>query len=303
MQIVKNFPNMHYLLYFFAIFCLSQSAHWVKWSGAAVAMLGFWRLLFAGLLWIPFVKVRHWQSLHRELPSKIRIWTLGAGFLLFLHLWTFQYAAQHTRIANLMILFASSPLSTALLTVAFFAERLTLRLIIAYLISLSGILYLVYNQIQFDESTLIGDMMAVGSAILYSGYLICSRQARAVLPNSLFSVILFLSASMLFGISCWVNGVELMPPDHRAWVAIGGLTLMSTILGHSAFAYLLKYLNINWMSCGKLLEPILAAMTAYFLFDEAVPASTWISFFLTGTGVLLLFLKRKPVKFVGPQEQ
>jgi drug/metabolite transporter (DMT)-like permease len=283
---------MHYLLYFFAIFCLSQSAHWVKWSGAAVTMLGFWRLFSAGLIWALFFRVSDWKRALTQNSVKVWGWTSAAGILLFLHLWSFQYAAQHTRIANQMILFASNPLWTAGITVLFFKEKLTLRLVIAYLLSLGGIAILVAHQVRIENETLLGDSIALSSALLYSAYIVCSQQARRDLPNSVFSMVLFPLAAICFGIGCLIQGVDLKPPDQKAWIAIAGLTFMSTLFGHSLFAYLLKHMNINWMSCGKLLEPVLAAMTAYFLFNETIGSSSWWAFLLTAGGVLVLILGR-----------
>lgn len=296
MRIVKNLEPMHLVLYLFALFCLSQSAHWVKWSHSPVELLGFWRLLLASLAFLPFLKPSDWQKTLREAPTRSWVWAAVAGFLLFLHLWTFQYAAQHTRIANQMILFASNPLWTAGITIVFLSEKLTPRLIASYVLSLSGIAVLVSHQLQFEEGTLFGDLTAIASAVLYSAYIVSSQRARQHLPNSVFSLILFPVASLCFALWLGGRGQNFWPENNPTWIAIFGLTIMSTLLGHSLFAYLLKHLNINWMSCGKLLEPVLAAVTAWWIFDETVRSTTWIAFALTACGVLVLFLKRTTKK-------
>jgi drug/metabolite transporter (DMT)-like permease len=52
---------------------------------------------------------------------------------------------------------------------------------------------------------------------------------------------------------------------------------------------LVKYMNLSVMSCNKLLEPLLAAIGAYYLFGEKVSHSAWIAFILTGASILILF--------------
>jgi drug/metabolite transporter (DMT)-like permease len=286
---------MHIFLYSLAIFSLSQSAHWVRWSGAPVTQLGFWRLLLAALIWLPFVKKNEVKTFFKAENQRLILWAVSAGVLLFLHLWTFQFAAQHTRIANQMILFSSNPLWTAALTLFLFREKLSWSTGLAYALSVSGILMLVFHQLKFDQQTLTGDGVALLSALLYSAYFISSREARHKLSNPLFSSLLFAVAAIGFAIANSVLGIDLLPSfsADKTWIAILGLTLVSTMLGHSLFVYLVKYLNINWMSCGKLAEPLLASITAYFLFQETIPALALGAFALTASGVFVLIWNRR----------
>jgi drug/metabolite transporter (DMT)-like permease len=282
------------LLFFISILCLSVSGLWVRWSDGSPELLGFWRLFVASLaLAIWSQKSLRIRAQWRAASSRTRFFAVMAGVLLFAHLWTYKYQAHHTRIANGMILFASNPLWTALFSMLFLKDRLNWRLAVAYLMSLAGIYILVSRQLKFEPSTVNGDLVALLSALLYSGYILSSQQARRQIDYRNFSLILFPIAAFCFLGLGLGRGLEMWPSTPRVWIAIFGLAVFSTLLGHGLFVYLLRYMNINVMSCGKLLEPVLAAIAAWMIFDENINSAIVISFALTAGGVLVLVLGRK----------
>jgi drug/metabolite transporter (DMT)-like permease len=282
------------VLFFMALFFLSQSSNWVRWSQSPIEVLGFWRLAVACALLLCWNARRlylgsRWVGVSR----RSLFFALSAGILLFAHLWTYKYQAHHTRIANGMILFAANPLFTALASTLFFREKLTPRLILAYLLSLSGIYYLVSHQLRFEPATLDGDLVALLSGALYSAYLLASQQARRELQNFEFSMIHFAMAAVCFlGLGAF-REVPMMPTTPQAWGAIVGLAVFSTILGHGLFSYLLQHMNINILSCGKLLEPAMAAVAAWLLFGEEINQTMVVSFALTAIGVVVLLWKKE----------
>jgi drug/metabolite transporter (DMT)-like permease len=56
---------------------------------------------------------------------------------------------------------------------------------------------------------------------------------------------------------------------------------------------LLKHMNINFMSSGKLAEPALAAVTAYFVFNEELSSNTIIAFAFALAAIFVLIFGRK----------
>jgi drug/metabolite transporter (DMT)-like permease len=51
----------------------------------------------------------------------------------------------------------------------------------------------------------------------------------------------------------------------------------------------LNFININILSCAKLLEPAIATALAFLFFDEEIGVKTAIAFLLMMVAVLLLF--------------
>jgi len=74
-----------------------------------------------------------------------------------------------------------------------------------------------------------------------------------------------------------------------SWMAVAGLILLPTLLGHLSLTYLVNFMNLSVMTCGKLIEPVLASIIAYFIFHESLLPEAWIAFFLTSISVVILF--------------
>lgn len=282
---------MHLFLYLLAIFCLSQSAVWVKWAHADIEVFGFWRLLFAFILIFTFSKLKKSPSI--KLPTRAITFAVCSGILFFAHLWTYKYAAMNTRIANSMILFSTNPLFTALVTILFFKGKVSWKIILSYILALFGIWQLVSHQLRFEPETLQGDLSAMSSAVLYSAYILIGQKARLQISNTYFTLILFGTASLCFLACGLLRGVSMWPESQNTWIAIAGLCIFSTLLGHGLFVYLIKYLDINWMSSGKLIEPVLASATAYLFFGEQLNSSTITAFIITSCSLILLIWSRQ----------
>ncbi len=75
-----------------------------------------------------------------------------------------------------------------------------------------------------------------------------------------------------------------------SWLAVFGLVLLPTLLGHLSFSYLMNFMNLSLMSCGKLIEPVLASIIAFYLFGEVLSAQAIIAFFFTASALVVLFL-------------
>jgi drug/metabolite transporter (DMT)-like permease len=137
----------------------------------------------------------------------------------------------------------------------------------------------------FTEEQWYGNVAAVLASVLFAVYIVASQQARQFYSTLDFSLYLYPIASACFLGYIWLYHLPLWPETPKAWFAIAGLTVFSTMLGHSLFAYLLKHLNINFMSFGKLIEPVLSSIVAMFIFGEGLGLHHLIAFICVAAGV------------------
>jgi drug/metabolite transporter (DMT)-like permease len=287
---------LHTLLYFLALFSLSTSSTLAKVNHMPVEVLGFWRLsIAAGMLGVWLISKRIFTTPRPETGSPVRSrqrswgWIFLAGFFFFLHLATYKYAAKNTTISNTMILFASNPIWASIGAALFFQERITRRLVLAYVISLIGIYILMHKQIQFSPEGVQGDISALLSALFYSLYMLAGKKARLQVKNTVFSFFQYAICAAFFGITVLALHANFTGYESSSWLAVLGLVLLPTFLGHFSMTYLVKFMDINIMSCGKLLEPVFAAVIAYFVFSETLQLEAWIAFILTSISILILF--------------
>lgn len=281
----------HLLLFFIAILSLSQSANIVRMAAAPALMIGFWRLLGAGfiMLGLRWVQARRSQIPFWEaVPAATWKWSALSGTLFFFHLWTFFLAAQHTTIANCMVIFATNPLFTAIGSRVLLKDPFEKRHAYAFGSAFVGIIFLASQNLSW-ENGLAGDLSALFSAIFFSGYLLASKKARLHMNTEQFTGSIYLWASALFLIFGLSQGVRMTDYPDWTWMAIAAHILFPTLLGHVLFTHLLKYFNINWMSCGKLLEPGFSALIAYFAFRETLRPETSFAFVFFAISVVILF--------------
>lgn len=274
---------MYYFLYSLALVALSQSSVIIRWSGTDPLVLGAWRLFLAGLLiygwsWWRHPRVAISSNDHRKI--------IAAAFAFFVHLYTYAYAAHHTSIAHVMLIFSLNPVTTAAGAWLFFKEKMTLRQVVAYILALLGI-YVLAREKQ-GTVHMDGDMMTIVSAITFSAYALLSKWARRDLSNSVFASRQYFVGAIFFVLAALLSGIELVPTDSKSWIGIILLTLFPTLMGHGIFTLVMKHLPLTLLSMGKLIEPAFAAISAYFLFAETLSASSLISSSMIVMAVVLV---------------
>ena len=278
---------LHTLLYFLALLSLSTSANLAKWSHMPSQTLGFWRLGIAAALlavWVFAVKRTPIPRITKNFG-----WVLLSGFFFFLHLWTFKYAAKNTSISHTMIIFSSNPVWASLGAVAFFNEKLSSRLVFSYILALLGVFVLVSKDINLGQSINYGDWSSLVSAMLFALYMLTGKKARHHYDNNFFSLVQYSVCALLFGLGVLATGVTFTGYDEVSWLAVIGLVLIPTFLGHFTFTYLVKYFELGLLTCGKLIEPVFASILAFYMFGETLTYHTAIAFLLTAVSLLVLF--------------
>jgi len=282
---------LHTILYSLALLSLSTSPNWTKLNQMPVEVLGFYRLGIASLLLGLFLlfKKLNISKIRNNINNKAISWAIVSGLLFFLHLWTYKYAAKNTSISNTMIIFSSNPIWASIGAVIFFNEKIGNRLIISYSLALLGVYILVVNDFNISNKINSGDSAAVVSAFFYAAYMLTGKKARHYFDNTSYALIQYSVCALLFGLCILGTGAKLTPYDSNSWITIAGLILLPTFLGHFSFTYLVKYMSVSLMTCGKLIEPVLASIMAYFIFQEKVSPYAWVAFALTATSVLILF--------------
>lgn len=280
----------NYLLYFIAIFSLSQSANIVRLAQAPIEVLGFWRLLISAAI---VVTISIWRGpffQHLKAQPKAFWYSVISGIFFFLHLWTFFYASKNTTIANCMIIYSTNPLFVAVGAYFFFQEKMNWRLAIAYLLAFAGIYQLMSHNLKFDQGMVAGDFSALISAIFFTVYLLTGKKVRSHFANTEYSSIIYFVASLCFGLFGLSQGIQFTNYGLQTWLSIGASIILPTLLGHALFTYLMKFMNVNLMTCGKLIEPAISSAIAFLLFHEELKSNTLLAFLLTSIAVLFLFL-------------
>ncbi len=279
----------HLLLYLLALTSLSTASTWAKLSEMPPEILGFWRLSLAATVLYLFQKLFK-KSEKIKIDTDTLKWVFLSGFFFFLHLWTYKYASKHTLISLTMILFATNPIWTALGNIVAFKEPITRRMILSFTIAFLGIILLTKDQINTSAEHTFGNISALVSAFLFAIYLISGKKARARIPNSHFAIVMYTVCGFFFLIASIMSGAPFVEGySNISWLSVAGLIIVPTLLGHFLFTYVMSSMNLAIMTCGKLIEPVIASFIAYFVFQEELTTMTYVAFVLTSLAIVNLF--------------
>lgn len=282
------------LIFLLALTSLSSSPLMLKGAQAPIEFLGFWRLIIAAFILGIFLLWREGSRFISNLDWNKTKWANLAGLFFFLHLTTYIFAAQNTSISHAVILFSTNPIFTSVGAIWFFKEKLRKRLFIVYPIAFIGVWLISQEKVSHHDNSHIGDISALITATLHAAYLLASKRARVTLPNMHFSFILYLTAGLFFGFLGLTHNPQIFSySETRAWLAISGLIIFPTFLGHMLMTNLVSKIDLSLLSCGKLIEPGLSSAMAYFFFKENFTLQSGIAFSLTAIAILILFWPKK----------
>ena len=283
-------------LYLLAIIVFSQIGNIVKFSESHALVTTFWRLLFSACLVIPLIFATKGFTQIKELSRKHWLSIIAASGFLFVTFTVFILAVEQTTVAQATILFSMHPLFTAVLGAIFLAEPLTKRMKFALGMGLTGVVVLFNGNVDFESNHILGSIFALIAAVSFSSYLSLSKTIRKDLNNVAYTGIIYSLAAVLGLGTLTVMGMPFVENSDQSWTTFIALALFPTLLGHALFTYLLKHLNINFVSCGILAHPPLAAISAHYLFGEIVTTTTIIGFVLTSIALASLLMPYELIK-------
>lgn len=263
--------------------------------------LAAWRLLVVALVLLPFTVGRALRDV-RQLSARELTYLVASGVLYGVHFGLFNLAFQHTSKESVVVLLGAQPLMAAAIGALWLKESITRKMLAASALAIVGLLIFVWHDYHFDQSNLVGDalVLACGVAIVLS-----YSAGRKLRPR--MSLIGYLGALYtLGGITCLLMAVAvgdaLFGYGGNQWFWLGCAILVPTLLGHSLFHYVVKYVPVFYVNLTILGEPILALLLMYLLrerydvFRESSlsPAQLLGGLLLLGGVAIGLLAGRKP---------
>ena len=278
----KKHTPFHLVVLLAGIVAASTSVLFIKASTINPVLLASYRLIAATIFLLPLF-VRDVRRHHAVWSRRDVLTSILPGIILGLHFITWITGARLTPAANASLIVCLVPLVTPFLLAAIVHEKLTRPEIIATCIALSGVLWLGYADYTINISYVRGDSICFGSMLLFALYLVLARRNRHVASVWLYVVPLYAIA----GVFCFICALFVTSPITTYTgldiIAIFGLALIPTVLGHSSLNYAMKFFRGQVVSVLAMGEFIVASVLAWFIFKE-VPH---ISFYITSLAVII----------------
>ncbi|MCC7510883.1 MAG: DMT family transporter [Planctomycetes bacterium] len=284
----------------FGTLAVSTAPPLILLAGVQPFALAAWRLLSVGVILLPFAAGPLARDL-KQLKGRECLWLLASGITYGLHFGLFNLAFAHTSKESVVVLLGVQPLMAAGIGAVWLKEELTRRMLLASAIAIAGLTIFVWHDYTFDASHLVGDalVLASGLAIVLSYSAGRRLRPRMSLPGYL-SVLYWVAGLTCLCIAV-ATGNTLWGYTNDQWMWLGLAVLIPTLVGHSLFHYVVKYVPVFFVNLTILGEPILSLVIMYLLRNEyaVFRDSTLTTLQLIGGSLLMLGVvfgiwKRRP---------
>lgn len=239
-----------------------------------------------------------WETLRQKFrPSDDRpsapmaasqwILLIGVGMISVLSLVLWAVSLEYTTVAKSMLLNNLTPIFTSSLGWLLLGKRFSRKFLVGMAIALSGAIALGLEDLNGNDGLLIGDLFALLSAVFLGSYFLIVEQLRS--RFSATTILLWRCAvgSLLLLPITFFTEAQLFPKTAIALGAVLGLGIISEGFGQRLIAVCLDQLSSSFVAIFLLLEPIISAILAWFIFQEKLSSITWVGFAIVLTGIYL----------------
>jgi drug/metabolite transporter (DMT)-like permease len=240
----------------------------VRLASTGPVATAFWRMSLAvPVLWM--LASRRSVSAPGTFRSPI-IWLAGLAFALDLTAW--HFSIRLTSVTNATLLANCAVLLVPLLSWLFLRRVVQLRTIGCAALAFVGIVLLSSPSLNTGEHKLLGDGLALVTAVFYAIYLIAIALARERVAASSLALASSLLSSLALVAFVPLAGEKLLPAAALDWLWLVGLALISQVFGQTAIAYALGRIPPAQAAIGLLVQPVSAAVFAWVFFGESMSA-------------------------------
>lgn len=258
-----------------AMFLWSSLGVVIRLSGLDVHILIFLSSIISAIIVaLLFLK----KNLRTHIPKKGRLIPLIIlGPLSLINSYSFFYSYKNTTVANAVLTHYTAPIFVALLALVFLKERLTLRIALALIISMAGLLIMfnmstgqLISLVLSEDKNTRGIIAGLFSGISYAFIVITFR----VFTQTYHPLVLTFSQNIIIALI-------LLPFSINERVVQGLWAVIIMGIVHSTIAPLLYFRGIKTVSANKAailgyLEPVFAILLGFIFLNEMISIKTFI---------------------------
>ena len=267
------------------VVALSASPILIRVAAMPALALAFWRCLAGAAVLAPFAPRGQVGRLARG--DLLRL--AAAGVCLAAHFALWNASLGLTTVAAATTLVSCAPLFVGVGSV-FLGEAPSPRAWGGIVLATAGAVVIGLGDAAGfggGSGAVLGDMLAFAGALAMAAYLLLGRVARRRLPVSTYATSVYGVAAAVLLPACLLTGASLGGYQATAWLALAGVVVGPQLLGHTVFNGLLASVSASVVAVVMLLEPVIATVLAWWLFDELPGPSLWAGAPMVLAGVWL----------------
>jgi len=273
-----------YLILIAGVIIVSSGSLLVRWTGdVPFSVISFYRVFISFCLLI----------LYQSLNPKLKIHSLRyfhwhyilAGLFLAAHFITWIASLQMTTIANSIFLQSTHPLFGVIVSIIFLKESPHRRTIPIFIFAFAGMLLIVFTDLNQSGTRLLGDFLAIISALCFAFYIMIARKHKGESNFIRYLTYIYGSASFFCAVYIVISGELFWGYTTNSFLFIALLAIGPQLFGHSSLNWASRHMEIYKVNLVLLLEPVLATLSGIFFLSE-YPSPN----FYFGAGLILLSL-------------
>lgn len=261
------------LLLLLAVFLVSTAGLFAHRALAEATPLAIaaWRLGLASLFFLGLSSLGRASQPKLPLSRAVRVRLVLAGLCLAVHFVTWFAALDRTPVARATLLVCTVPLWTTLGSLALGRRRVSPLYWLALIVAGGGIWLVTLSAAEAaTRATLAGDLLALLGGLLFALYLLCVEGLHETISSqrqvtATYSVAALLLWALLLG-----SGGVRLGYSAGVWRAMVGMALGPQIFGHTLLNWSLRHYPSSTVAFSILLEPVLAAVMAWWLLHQTL---------------------------------
>ena len=299
MRLIILFKNIHFRLFFGAV-VISFSPVFVNIANVAPTTSGFYRVLFGGIALTFFIFLSG-KKISFNQSAWVAIFCSAIFFSFDLWFWhrSILYVGPGlaTLLANMQVFFMMAA------GVLLFKQKPSARQIISIPLAITGLFMVVgIDWSNLPQNYQLGIVFGILTAISYSGYMLCMRQARI---NSTYSIpmreiaIMSLFVSIFLGSTAIFEGKSLLIPTviDFSWLLAYGV--LSHAVGLVLIASSLARVPTTEVGLALLLQPSLSFLWDILFFNRSTSLVEALGVLIVLFAIFLGFKRNSQQKLLG----
>ena len=270
-----------------AVVFFSTSPVLVRWAAASVTSyeIVFWRLFAAGIAVLAVARLRR-QSLPpwRDLPRFVLY-----GLIAALHFGLYVISLEYTTIAHSLALVYTAPIFVALFSWFFLKEGLLPRQWLGTAVAVVGIGVLAGLEPQLTRQMILGDLLALGSAVMFGFYSVAGRSQRDRYPLFAYAGTVYALAALWLLPTAFLNFTPsaYTVPVISSLLALG---LLPLALGHTLYNAALRRTSATMVNLVATQEVTGGVLLGILFLHEIPSLNTIVGALITLGGIILVIL-------------
>jgi drug/metabolite transporter (DMT)-like permease len=233
----------------------------------------FYRTMLALPIIVAWAAIERHRAARRGVPvpamaPRDGVVLVIGGIVFAVNIVNYAWAVHLTAVANASLLSNLSPIFVSLGSFVVFRERASRGFIAAMVAAIAGVAILASDKIAVAGDQILGDAIALLSAVAFAAYLIIVGRLRLRLTSAtimlwtgVFTTLALLAATL-------AAGETMVPVSASGWAVLLALAVFSYAIGQSLLTVALAHLSPTFSSVALLCLPVAAALLGWVLLDE-----------------------------------